>query len=386
MTRLTTRIAEGPRGPWLRALAAALTLSAGLIHLAQISVHLAESWMFAVFFVGVGIIQVVAAGLVLLRPWPRIWFVLGIVGSGLTIAIWVVSRTSGLPIGPNPGAAEALGTADAGSSLLEALTIALLALWLIQDSAWIRRGALMAAMASLAFGGLWLLARASGSFDPDPRATTFLPELADRVVAPLVSAVAVSLGLLAGREPLQRHRWWRSSLRSAVVLVFGASLGLALVTLPAQAAQNGDCQYAPIAAEAGFGHEHLPAPIPISRGTSRFLPLLTLVACGPRPVTVDAAVTLNSRSSGATVLDYWLLPAGQAIPQAGINRQRSGAERIGPVQLDAGERRELVVRVVGNGGAFALDSIRLSYRQDGTHGTFGFATFLRLCSPSNCAP
>lgn len=250
MTRLTTRPAEGLRGPWLRALAAAPTLSAGIIHLAQVSIHLAEGWLFAVFFLGLGLIQLVAAGLLLLRPWARFWFVLGIAGSGLTIVIWVVSRSTGLPIGPNPGIAEALGTADAGSSLLEALSIASLAMWLMQDSSWIRRGALIAAVASLALGGLWLIARANGSFDPDPRATTFLPELADRLVVPLVSAVAVSLGLLAGLELLHRHRWWRPSLHGAVILVFGTSLGLALVTLPAQAAQNGDCQYGPIAADA----------------------------------------------------------------------------------------------------------------------------------------
>lgn len=136
----------------------------------------------------------------------------------------------------------------------------------------------------------------------------------------------------------------------------------------------------------GFGHEHLPAPVPISRDASRFLPLLTLAACGPGAVTIDAILTLNSRGGGARVLDYWLLPADEALPQVGVDRQPSGAERIGPVQLGAGQRRQLVVRVVGNGGGFDLDSIQLSYGEDGTHAAFGFATFLRVCSPTNCAP
>ena len=110
-------------------MAAVLTVAAGAIHLAQVGSHFAQDWTFGLFFLVVGGIQVVG-GVLLLARRRSLWFWLGIAGSGAVIAVWVVSRSVGLPFGPELSHTEEIGSADAAASLLEALTIVLLALWL----------------------------------------------------------------------------------------------------------------------------------------------------------------------------------------------------------------------------------------------------------------
>jgi len=45
---------EPVEGPWLRGIASVMALAAGVIHLAQVGIHLAEGWMFVAFFMVVG--------------------------------------------------------------------------------------------------------------------------------------------------------------------------------------------------------------------------------------------------------------------------------------------------------------------------------------------
>ena len=108
--------------------AAILSVASGLIHVAAIPEHWANYRMAAFFFIGLGIFQVAWAALLLGRP-GRLLSAAGAAVSLGTIAVWAVSRTSGLPFGPFAGIAERAGRADVISTLFEeALVIVLILL------------------------------------------------------------------------------------------------------------------------------------------------------------------------------------------------------------------------------------------------------------------
>ena len=108
--------------------AAILSVASGLIHVAAVPEHWANYRIAAWFFIGLGIFQVAWAALVLGRP-GRLLSAAGATVSLGTIAVWAVSRTSGLPFGPFAGIAERAGRADVISTLFEeALVIALILL------------------------------------------------------------------------------------------------------------------------------------------------------------------------------------------------------------------------------------------------------------------
>jgi hypothetical protein len=378
------RADDRPRGAWLRGITAVTALAAGAIHLAQVGVHLEEGWIFAGFFLVVGTIQVVAAVL-LLRAWPAMWSWFGIVGSAGVIAIWVVSRTFGLPFGLEPGQAEALGTPDAAASLCEAITVVVLAVWLKDRSA--ARGGIgdvAAVLVVASLGVAWVVTRAAGLFDPDPRATIALPQLADRVVVALVAGVALMLGLLAA-FPASRPGWWPALMRGVLAATVVASGALVGVTLPAAGGQNASCTYAPLAEVSRAGHDKVLPPYPLGTGEERWFPALLLSACGPDAVQLESAEILNSRGPGEVVA-YALLPVDKRLPEKGAEVLPSNSLDLSaqPV-LQPGQARQLAVRLHGGDERFNLDSLRIRYRARGEAGSFAFAAFLSTCPPSRCA-
>jgi len=101
------------------------SLGAGLVHLAVVREHLAEWWLFGAFFIGIGVFQIVWAMLALARdraPFPR---AVAAVNAGV-IALWVATRTVGLPVGPERGTPEAVGVADVVCAVLQAVVVVLL--------------------------------------------------------------------------------------------------------------------------------------------------------------------------------------------------------------------------------------------------------------------
>jgi hypothetical protein len=101
--------------------AGSATAGAAFIHFAVAPEHFREWWGFGVFFVLCGEAQLGWALLLRRRPWPLVAAV-GLTGSLLLVALWLVSRTVGLPLGPDPGAPEAAGTADLVAVALELMT------------------------------------------------------------------------------------------------------------------------------------------------------------------------------------------------------------------------------------------------------------------------
>lgn len=101
----------------------AASLAAGLIHAAVIEEHLAESVLFGSFFVASAIFQIGWAWLYL-RSSSRGLATAALVVNTVIIAVWLVSRTTGLPFGPAPWVAESIGVPDIFATLFQVLLVA----------------------------------------------------------------------------------------------------------------------------------------------------------------------------------------------------------------------------------------------------------------------
>jgi hypothetical protein len=109
----------------LAAVAATLSLGAAAIHFAVIKEHLEFDLGFGLFFIALGWFQVVWAQLYLLRPSALLARVAA-AANLVVIGVWVVSRTTGLPFGPQPWVPEAVGTLDVFASAFELALVAVL--------------------------------------------------------------------------------------------------------------------------------------------------------------------------------------------------------------------------------------------------------------------
>ena len=114
----TAATAEPTLTKLLLASAAAFSAAAGVIHFAAVGEHAKAYPQAAAFFIAIGAFQVVWAALVVGRP-TRLLYAAGAGASLLTIALWAVSRTSGLPFGPFAGVPEAVGRGDVICTVLE---------------------------------------------------------------------------------------------------------------------------------------------------------------------------------------------------------------------------------------------------------------------------
>jgi hypothetical protein len=97
---------------------AALSLLAALIHLWVVPEHLEEWWGYGAFFsICAGAQGLYALGL-LRRP-GRPLLLLGVAGNLSIVILWLVTRTTGIPLGPHAGEAEVVGALDLACTLAE---------------------------------------------------------------------------------------------------------------------------------------------------------------------------------------------------------------------------------------------------------------------------
>jgi hypothetical protein len=106
------RSAPLPRIDSTLALVLALTWSAGLIHAVAAIGHLDYYAPFAVFFEALAVAQFLL-GVALYRAPSRRLLWIGALGSLAVVALWCISRTAGVPIGPHPWSPEPVGAIDA---------------------------------------------------------------------------------------------------------------------------------------------------------------------------------------------------------------------------------------------------------------------------------
>lgn len=101
--------------------ACGLAWSASLIHVQAAVQHLGEYLLFAVFFVVLAGLQFAWAVAVCRGP-TRPLLRAGAVGSLLVAGLWLTSRTTGLPIGPEPWHPESVGALDSIATADELVT------------------------------------------------------------------------------------------------------------------------------------------------------------------------------------------------------------------------------------------------------------------------
>jgi hypothetical protein len=158
----TIGVHPSPRGltagigaSWLPRIAAALSLSAAIAHFGAAPPHFHDWWAHGAFFVVCGALQAAFAALILW--WPRTWLALtGVAGTLAVLALYVVSRTYGAPVGPHAGIAEPAEAYDLTTAAGEFVLVVVLVM-MLGDAArrWAMRLVLLVALA------LWM-AKASG--------------------------------------------------------------------------------------------------------------------------------------------------------------------------------------------------------------------------------
>ena len=107
---------------------ASASAGAAAIHYAVIAEHFEEWWGFGLFFAVSAVAQLVWAVLVVTSR-SGLLMRLGVVGNAAIVVLWIVTRTVGTLVGPEPATPEPIGPADSVASALE-LTIVVAGTWL----------------------------------------------------------------------------------------------------------------------------------------------------------------------------------------------------------------------------------------------------------------
>jgi hypothetical protein len=107
--------------------AAVLVFASSFIHAAVIADHFEEFWLFGAFFAAITGLQAAWTVLIYGDPLNRALLLVGAVGNGALVVVWTISRTIGVPVGPQPWRPEAVGVVDVLSTLDELVTVILVA-------------------------------------------------------------------------------------------------------------------------------------------------------------------------------------------------------------------------------------------------------------------
>jgi hypothetical protein len=106
----------------LRLLLVAGLLGSAAIHAAVIPQHLTEWGAAGVFFILLAAAELAVAGLLFVRLQPNLLLAAAAL-SLAPLALWLYSRTLGMPFGPGAGSPEPVGLADLAACALEVLTL-----------------------------------------------------------------------------------------------------------------------------------------------------------------------------------------------------------------------------------------------------------------------
>jgi hypothetical protein len=105
--------------------AAVLSLGVAWVHLAYTASHFRQWWAYGAFFLATGVGQALFAPLVLRRPQP--WVALaGIAGNTAIVGMYILSRTTGPPLGPHARVPEEAGAIDLATTATEVVIVGVL--------------------------------------------------------------------------------------------------------------------------------------------------------------------------------------------------------------------------------------------------------------------
>lgn len=138
---------------------ALLSIGAAIVHFAVIAQHFDEWWLTGIFFLSIALFQLAWGLLVLIQP-SALVYVAGAIANALIIVTWIVSRTTGVPVGPEAGEAEAVSFPDALATAFEVVLVVVLVVLLAERSA--RRPARHFPPAAAGLGGAAVVASLTG--------------------------------------------------------------------------------------------------------------------------------------------------------------------------------------------------------------------------------
>jgi hypothetical protein len=104
-------VAQGSRASNAAFIAGNLSLLAGVVHVWAAPQHFLPWWGYGIFFVVVGVAQLIL-GLWLLRRPGRSIVLASLVLNAVVVIIYVLSRTWGIPLGPHAGMIQYPGILD----------------------------------------------------------------------------------------------------------------------------------------------------------------------------------------------------------------------------------------------------------------------------------
>lgn len=128
-------IRRATRQTRLRHLTALLAIVAGAVHFLVTPEHFAEGLAPGAFMLTAGTAQVAAGVLLLLLRPSRALLAAAVAGTLGILVVYVVSRTTGLPIGPTPWVPERVGMIDLASKVTELEFVAAGVLLMMLDRA-----------------------------------------------------------------------------------------------------------------------------------------------------------------------------------------------------------------------------------------------------------
>ncbi|MEX0768818.1 MAG: hypothetical protein WD029_10140, partial [Microthrixaceae bacterium] len=152
-TAETAEPAVAAQQPEVGILLAGLVAGAGVIHLVMVPSHIGGSWAEGIAFAVVGWMQIAAAIALILGRGSRRLYTAILLGSAAVVALWIWSRTIGLPFGAHAGTVETVGLVDQICAGLELCAILVAGSMLVAPTR-MRVGALGASVAAIAVLGL----------------------------------------------------------------------------------------------------------------------------------------------------------------------------------------------------------------------------------------
>ncbi len=199
-----------PRGRVVATCLAILSVATAVIHFAVAGSHFQEYWLFGLFMLAAGWLQLLWAVGAVVRPSSARLLAGGALLNAAIIAVYVVTRTVGDVVGPTPHATEPVGFGDALCTVLEAV-VAAGCVWLLVARAdrSMRRAGLVGATAATGGVTAVLLSAALVAGGPEmvmsvsasaPAATSAAGSAAGmRMSAPRTSAVSLATKSPAGK-------------------------------------------------------------------------------------------------------------------------------------------------------------------------------------------
>ena len=121
----TPDASASPVGGTAFVLTGAMAVVAAGVHMLVTPEHLAAWWGYGVFFIVIANLEIAIVGLLVIRP--STWAIqLGIWTTLATLLMYLVSRTAGIPLGPDAGMVEELDVLGVVATVAEAGLLVLL--------------------------------------------------------------------------------------------------------------------------------------------------------------------------------------------------------------------------------------------------------------------